>query len=353
MQIRSLLKWYRLNKRDLPWRETKDPYLIWISEIILQQTRVDQGLPYYKRIIDKYPTIKHLALADKDQFFKLWQGLGYYNRAQNLLITAKYVHEHLKGKFPDRYDELIQLKGIGPYTAAAIASIAFNEPKAVLDGNVFRVLSRFYAIREGMDTAAGKNAFSSLAQEIMDKKSPADSNQAMMELGAVVCTPKNPLCQDCPVNQHCQAYITQTVDLYPSKAIKKKPAERNIHFLLILNKTKTYLIKREEDNIWKNLYEPPNFDHPKTKLTVHTLYREAIKQGILILQRDQPEISLAYQTRHILSHQTIQASFWIIQNGAVSEKLKRNALCIPIKSLKDYPVHRLFDKFLNYHNLQQ
>ncbi|MBP9187718.1 MAG: A/G-specific adenine glycosylase, partial [Bacteroidia bacterium] len=213
--LQPLIKWYLANKRDLPWRNNLNPYHIWLSEIILQQTRVEQGLPYYLKFIEHYPTIKHLAEADDNNVMKLWQGLGYYNRASNMLKTARILVSSYNGVFPETYAELLNLKGIGPYTAAAISSFAFNEAQAVVDGNVYRVLARLFAIDEPIYSTSGKKLFATLAQDLLNLDAPALHNQAIMELGAMVCKPKLALCQACVLRLQCQAYAQKRVYDFP------------------------------------------------------------------------------------------------------------------------------------------
>lgn len=352
MEILPLLKWYNLNKRILPWRESQNPYFIWLSEVILQQTRVDQGLPYFNHITDKYPTIQHLAKAKKESFFKLWQGLGYYNRAENLLVTAKFISNELNGKFPETYDDLIKLKGIGPYTASAIASIAFNKPNAVLDGNVFRVLSRLYNINEPIQSIKAKEIFGSLALNLLGTNPPSQYNQAMMELGALICKPTNPNCSSCPLNEECESMRLGNQNDLPVKKLKSKPKTRFINFFIIKNGKNIYIKKRTEKSIWKNLYEPPNLDseiaiEDKIKITqfLHS-------NDILIPTKKEFKIKLLYKTKHQLTHQTIYATFWFIDSYSINKKLLSDFIKAPIDKLNHYPVHRLFDKFLNFHNLQ-
>ncbi len=201
----TLIKWYLLNHRELPWRSSTDPYIIWLSEIILQQTRVDQGLPYFNRFVDKYPTISHLAKAPEDEVLKIWQGLGYYSRARNLHATAKLVHQQYAGVFPSNYDQIKALKGVGVYTAAAITSFAFNQPFAVVDGNVYRVLARLFGESTPIDTTTGKKLFAELANDLLNKKTPGIHNQAIMEFGATLCRPASPDCHICPFNGQCIA----------------------------------------------------------------------------------------------------------------------------------------------------
>ena len=260
-KIRSLspqiLNWYEAHKRELPWRETTDPYAIWLSEIILQQTRIDQGLAYYLKFIEAYPTVKDFAMASEDEILKHWQGLGYYSRARNMHYTAKMIVEKYNNEFPNSYNELLKLKGVGEYTAAAIASISFNLPHATVDGNVFRVLSRVFGISTPIDTGKGKKEFTTLANDLLDNHHPGTFNQAFMEFGAVQCTPQKPACENCPINNVCFAYKKAAISAYPVKQGKTKIRKRYFNYLVIQYKNFTFLKKRSENDIWRNLYEFP------------------------------------------------------------------------------------------------
>jgi len=252
----SLLRWdQEENNRKMPWKGEKDPYKIWISEIILQQTRVQQGLIYYERFINTFPDVKTLATASEEKIYKMWEGLGYYSRCKNLIETAKFVSENLEGKFPEKYEDILSLKGIGNYTASAIASFAFGMPYAVLDGNVFRVLSRFFGIEIPVNTGEGKKFYGQLSQKLLDKKNPARYNQAIMDFGAMICKPALPLCFECPLNKECIALLKNKVDGLPinKKVIKQK--ERFFNYLIIENGKKIYITKRTQKDIWQNLYE--------------------------------------------------------------------------------------------------
>jgi A/G-specific adenine glycosylase len=252
----SLIAWNRNeNTRQMPWKGEKDPYKIWISEIILQQTRVQQGLAYYNRFIKTFPNVKSLATAPEQKVFKLWEGLGYYSRCRNLIASAKFIHDKLEDKFPEDYVQILSLKGIGNYTASAIASFAFNKPYAVLDGNVFRVLSRFFGIEIPINTTTGKKYYSELAQMLLDKKNPAEYNQAIMDFGAVICKPSVPLCLECPFQKKCVAFLKDKVSLLPvnEKIIKQK--ERFFNYLIVEHKQKIYVKERTQKDIWQNLYE--------------------------------------------------------------------------------------------------
>src|ERR1041385_985871 len=250
-----LLSWYARNRRDLPWRKTRDPYKIWLSEVILQQTRVQQGLPYYLAFVKKCPDVKKLAAAPEDEVVKLWQGLGYYSRARNLHAAAKMVVKDFAGKFPGNYEDLRKLKGIGDYTAAAIASLSFDERKAVVDGNVYRVLSRIFGIEDAIDSTVGKKIFSELANELISQKFPADHNKAIMEFGALQCVPKNPDCKNCPFVLHCYAQKKKIIHLFPLKSKKTKITDRFFYYLVIRHKGHIYIKQRTGKDIWKGLFD--------------------------------------------------------------------------------------------------
>ena len=244
------------NDRSLPWKSEQDPYKIWLSEIILQQTRALQGLPFYLRFIEAYPTISDLAAARDEDAFRLWQGLGYYNRCKNMLATARYITHKLDGRFPETYEAILQLKGIGPYTAAAISSFAFGLTCAVVDGNVYRVLSRFFAIAVPFDTTEGKKLFATLAQELLDEKDSAAYNQAIMDLGATVCVPRNPICHECPLQQKCIAKKDDLIDMLPVKSKKLVVRERYFYYFLLEWEDTIWIGKRTGNDIWENLHEP-------------------------------------------------------------------------------------------------
>ena len=254
----QIIKWYLVNKRDLPWRMTKDPYHIWISEIILQQTRVDQGLPYYFRFSEKFPNVASLANADEEEVLKLWQGLGYYSRARNLHDTAKYIAYELDGVFPEDYDSLIKLKGVGDYTASAIASICYDAQTAVVDGNVYRVLSRYFGIHIPINSSIGIKYFKELAQSLLPRNNVGNYNQAIMDFGSSQCKPNNPDCLTCPLNNGCMALNKSQVKTLPVKDKKIKIKKKFFNFLVFLSEEgETILEKRTSDGIWKNMYQFP------------------------------------------------------------------------------------------------
>lgn len=253
----SLNEWYSTTNRNLPWKKTFDPYLIWVSEIILQQTRVEQGTPYYLKITTKYPTVCHLANAPLEELLKMWEGLGYYSRARNLHFAAKEICFNRKGQFPSTYEEILSLKGVGKYTAAAIASFAYNLPYAVLDGNVYRVLSRLMASEMPIDTSAGQQYYSRLAQELLDLDAPGIHNQAIMDLGATVCTPHAPNCTECPLQTDCKAYSKNQMTDFPIKAKKILRKKRFFHYYIFKDELHTIITQRGEKDIWKQLFEFP------------------------------------------------------------------------------------------------
>ncbi len=296
--------WYLENKRDLPWRNTREPYIIWLSEIILQQTRVNQGLPYFERFIKRFPTVESLARASQEEIFRLWQGLGYYRRAENLYKTAKIVAFERNGHFPSTYRELLLLPGIGPYTASAIASFAFDEPVPVLDGNVFRVLARITGNDTPVNSHAGKKVFTNLAKSLLDVRNPALHNQAMMEFGALQCVPGRPACNMCPVQKTCVAFQTRQVLKLPVKNPPKKSVKRFLHFLLARNGKKIYIQKRTENDIWKNLYQLPLLE-TKKKEAIKTVQNKMIK----VFGLSSPPVFIK-EVKHVLTHRILHIGFW-------------------------------------------
>ena len=336
-----LSQWYAINKRDLPWRSTVNPYYIWLSEIILQQTRVNQGLPYYLKFIDAFPAVADLANADEDLVLKLWQGLGYYSRARNLQFSAKLILSEFGGNFPDNHADILKLKGVGSYTAAAISSFSFGLPFAVLDGNVIRVLSRVFGIQTPFDTTAGKKQFQKLAQELLDKKNPAEYNQAIMEFGALQCVPKSPKCNDCPIVNDCIAFNTNTVSLLPVKSKKLKVKSRFLHFLVV-NKNNEVLIGKRNSGIWQGLYEFPflEFDENLNEKSVlkSPLWINFFKDSVKQIS------SISEEYIHKLSHQKIHVKFWEIDvNSFRSSDFK----IVKCNELQKYPVSSLIEKYLN------
>ncbi len=336
----TLIYWYLQNKRDLPWRKTKNAYHIWLSEIILQQTRVNQGLGYYNVFVATFPTVYDLAKADEETVLKLWQGLGYYSRARNLHYSAKYIVNELKGKFPENYTDLIKLKGVGDYTASAIASICYDEPTAVVDGNVYRVLARYFGIDITVNSTQGIKYFKQLAQQLIDKKQPGNFNQAIMEFGAIQCKPQNPVCTICLLNSGCVAFEKGIVNILPIKVKKVTIKKRYFNYLIITNQeNKTILQQRKNKGIWQNLYEFPLIETSKEihleELIASTDFHQIIK--------DNPHtISLfnKTQTVHKLTHQHLYTKFWIIStNQEITNGISWNAF-------EKFPVPTLLYNFV-------
>ena len=315
---KTLIQWYLQNKRDLPWRNSTNPYIIWLSEIMLQQTRVAQGLPFFLRFTEAFPTVFDLANASEEQVLKLWQGLGYYSRARNLHKTAKQIAFELKGEFPKTYNDLLQLKGVGEYTAAAIASFAYNENVPVVDGNVFRVLSRYYDIETDIASAGGKKEFTQLASELLPKGKANEFNQAIMEFGALLCVPKNPDCQNCVFNDSCLALQKKKVAQLPVKSKKLKVRHRFFNYLVFSDIDNNTLIhKRTQKGIWHNLYEFPLLETEiiETEENILALIKNQnfIKNSIQNIQLFNPQTIV-----HKLSHQHLNIKFWKIKvNGKI------------------------------------
>ncbi|MCB9361604.1 MAG: A/G-specific adenine glycosylase [Flavobacteriales bacterium] len=337
-----LIKWYKENKRDLPWRETTDPYKIWLSEIILQQTRVDQGLSYYLKFIKNFPTIDKLADAKEEKVLKLWQGLGYYSRARNLHFTAKHIVNNYNGKFPENYKELLALKGIGEYTAAAISSFSYNMPYPVVDGNVYRVLARFFDINTPIDSTLGKKEFKTLAEELIDKKNPAEYNQAIMEFGALQCTPKQPKCDDCVFNTKCLALKNNTISSLPFKEKKTKVTHRFFNYLVFSDKKHILIKNRMEKDIWQGLFDFPLIETTKSIEQFENLNLEQYKKLNTITNKS---IHKSTEYIHILSHQKIHATFWSIQLNDVNN-IHTSELKILTKEIENYPIPKLIENFI-------
>ena len=340
----SLINWYNSNKRDLPWRKTTDPYKIWLSEIILQQTRVNQGLPYYNSFVKNFPTIFDLADASEDRVLKLWQGLGYYSRARNLHFTSKYICLNFDGKFPDKFNEIILLKGIGVYTASAICSFAFKGRHAVVDGNVIRVLSRVFGVYSFYDTIGGKKDFLELAKINLPEEKSDIYNQAIMEFGALICKPKRPDCLSCIFNDFCHAFNKNVVNELPKKTKKIKVRNRYISFLIIIDKEAVYMIKKQK-GIWSGLYEFPSLEFNK----VYSNEEIVSSDGWLALfKKKQVEISyVSPDIIHRLSHQKLHVNFWHIHSNQLNIPGYK---LIKISEVNKIPVSRLIDNYLT-HNI--
>jgi A/G-specific adenine glycosylase len=335
----KLVSWYRVNKRDLPWRNTTNAYYIWLSEIILQQTRVAQGTPYYLAFVKAYPKIEDLANASEDEVLKIWQGLGYYSRARNLHFTAKDITANYGGKFPNNYEKILKLKGVGSYTAAAITSFAFGLPYAVVDGNVIRVLSRIFGVDAPFDTTIGKKQFQELAQELLIKECSSVYNQAIMEFGAMQCKPKSPDCSICPMQDFCEAHNTNTIAELPVKSKKIKVKNRFLHFLMIEKKGEVYLGKRKS-GIWQGLYEFPFLEFSDR---IHEKELFSSENWVNIFGDEKVEIqSVSIEFIHVLSHQKLHAQFWKVKINDINLK---NYQLIAKEELENYPVSRLTEKY--------
>ncbi|OFZ43286.1 MAG: A/G-specific adenine glycosylase [Bacteroidetes bacterium RIFCSPHIGHO2_02_FULL_44_7] len=326
----SITKWYRQNKRNLPWREVNDPYKIWLSEIILQQTRVDQGMSYYQKFVKHYPQVCDLARADEQEVLNDWQGLGYYSRARNLHAAARQICDELHGVFPNNYASIRELKGVGDYTAAAISSFAFGEAKAVVDGNVYRLLSRYFDIDLPIDSTVGKREFQQLADTLLDPANPGGHNQAIMELGAIVCTPKAQ-CPLCPLNESCIALERNTVAQRPVKSKKTKVRDRYFHFFLYSDGQATYLEKRTQRDIWQHLYQFPLLELENGSFT-------GLQNNLKSVAHSSDEIL------HILSHQRIHARFHHF--FYLPEQLNENWIKVDLAAIQDYPLPRIIDRYL-------
>jgi A/G-specific adenine glycosylase len=343
-----LIDWYRHNKRDLPWRSSSDPYHIWLSEIILQQTRVSQGLAYYYRFIETFPDVKTLAEAAEEEVLKVWQGLGYYSRARNLHHTARVVVNERNGEFPADYQGLLELKGIGEYTAAAIASIAYNEVVPVIDGNVARVLSRLFGLHEAVNSSSGIKTMKSISQKLISSLYPADYNQAIMEFGALFCKPSNPDCPECPLKHHCVAYQKGEVSFLPVKKVKQSARDHYIYYLAltyIADKEEHILIhKRVGKGIWKNLYDFPALESSSPMELDEVLKKAELSHTL-------PESnylvnSVSPQYSHQLTHMNIRAVFIHIILTDTFFGID-NCQWINKKAIVDFPVSRLIEKW-NY-----
>ena len=337
--------WYSLYKRDLPWRNTRNPYLIWLSEIILQQTRIDQGMAYYSRFANEFPTISALADASEDQILKLWQGLGYYSRARNLHFTAKFIQQNYKGIFPEDYNAIRSLKGIGEYTAAAIGSISFNLEYPTVDGNVFRVLSRFFGISEPIDTGPGKKIFNDLAKELIKGTDPGMHNQAIMEFGALQCTPKNPDCNQCPLSERCFAFLSQKITELPVRQNKTKQRDRYFNYLVLSCNNHTWIRKRVENDIWKNLFEFPIIE-TENEINIEGLITQSEFQRFVSIADQKVIKNVSDWKIHILSHQRIHYRFVKVQ---LTDEINGTTDLIRVnkEDIFNFAVPKLLETYLN------
>lgn len=346
---KKLVGWYLENKRVLPWRNTDNPYFIWLSEILLQQTRVEQGLEYYNNFIYRFPEIKSLAEAKEEEILNLWQGLGYYSRARNLHFAAKQIINNYNGRFPDKYEDILKLKGVGPYSAAAIASITFNLPYPVKDGNVLRVISRIFGIKTPVDSTLGKKEINAVLVNLIDHKNPGTFNQAIMELGALICKPQSPLCNDCVFINECYAYNNNSINILPVKSKIVKQRNRYFYYIIISysNKNDSYLYinKRIHKDIWRNLYDFPLIENENELSFTDNSIFNAINN---FLNTDKFTIkSISNQYKHKLSHQTIYAHFIELQIDSINKlKILEDYHNIKIEDLSNYPIPKLIENYI-------
>jgi len=340
---KRIIDWYEDNKRNLPWRETRDPFKIWLSEIILQQTRIAQGLPYYLKFVENFPDVKSLARASEDKVLRLWQGLGYYTRARNLHACAKKIETELHGQFPDTFNELKKLPGVGDYTAAAIASFAYREPVAVVDGNVFRVLARIFGIDKDIASNEGKKYFTLKANELIPDDRPDTFNQAVMEFGALHCTPQNPKCDSCPFNKDCVACLHDLQSVLPVKTSKLKIKKRYFYYVVINSKGKLFMHKRAPGDIWSGLY-----DFMLIETTRPVNLGLLSKQDKRLSKLTVKSFSGAY--KHVLSHQQLITRFVEVtakSDAVLKAVIKREGLKAYTKDqIENLPKPILLNRFL-------
>jgi A/G-specific adenine glycosylase len=341
----KLFRWYNQYKRNLPWIGSNNPYEVWLSEVILQQTRVEQGLAYFVKFLKKYPTVAHLARASEDDVLKMWEGLGYYSRARNMHSTAKRIVNEFDSVFPTTFESLIQLKGIGVYTAQAILSYAYKQPYAVVDGNVLRILSRFYGIREPIDSNLGKTTIQQKADALLDTAAPDKFNQAMMDFGSLVCTPQRPDCANCPVQKLCTAYAEDNVAKYPVKSKKTKKQHRYFHFFVLRDGKQVLIEQRKGSDIWKNLYQFPVIETSKAsnlselmELPDYKAFK--IKKPLKIIETD--------IFKQQLTHRTLHCRFYIFDLKSLHGISCNEAVAVPFSALKMYAFPGVIRDFLNF-----
>jgi A/G-specific adenine glycosylase len=339
----EIVKWYQLHKRDLPWRHTQDAYVIWLSEIIMQQTRVEQGLPYFNRFLEAFPRLEDFASATEAQVLRLWQGLGYYSRGRNMHHTAQQVLALHGGVFPVRYEELIKLKGIGDYTASAISSFAAGEARAVLDGNVFRVLARYFGIAAPINSTEGKKVFSALAQELIEGQNPMIYNQAIMEFGALQCKPKSPDCEVCPLQDQCEARRLNLQHTLPVKLKKMAPRNRYFHYLIMENDGDVLVKKRQPGDIWQHLYDFPLIETD----TEAGFSDEILTMEIKKLCGDQVVIQPLVAKKHVLTHQIIYVQFFALANYIINFNQDAGVKWVGKMELDDLPQPKVITNFIN------
>lgn len=344
----NLLKWHVGHHRPMPWKGERNPYLIWLSEIILQQTRVEQGLPYFERFKAAYPTVADLANAPEDEVMKQWEGLGYYSRARNLHAAAKHIAYELNGTFPTTYEGIRSLKGVGDYTAAAIASFAYDLRFAVVDGNVYRVLSRYFGIETPIDTTEGKRLFAGLAKQLLDAGDGPSStyNQAIMDFGATHCTPAAPRCPTCPMRERCVAFLEKKTGQLPVKSKKLERRQRFFNYLIINSLNEVFVRKRSEKDIWQNLYDFPLIETDALQDDRHFLTKNKTCQAWLG-ESDWKLLRVSLPQRQELTHQRIVATFWEVEVGADFLQKERSWVAVEREKLANFAFPRVIDLYLN------
>ncbi|MCX6257405.1 MAG: A/G-specific adenine glycosylase [Bacteroidia bacterium] len=341
---KQLIDWYKVNQRNLPWRNTTDPYKIWISEIILQQTRVSQGTDYYYRFIEKFPDISTLAAASEEEVMKVWQGLGYYTRARNLHHTAKTIINEYSGIFPSDYDEILKLKGIGPNTAAAVSSFAFKTNKPVMDGNVVRIVSRLFGVLHSVNSSVGRTIISNYVSQLMNQSSPDMFNQAIMDFGALCCTPSKPGCKHCPFNRVCYAYLHDRIEEFPVRKKKTEMKSRFFNYLDIRSQGFTYIKKRTNNDIWKNLYEYPLIETKSDMLLQDVIASDA--WAILFNGIDTDVYGISSEYLHQLTHRRIKARFIRVVVNSQQAWIPVDYTRIKSEDIINYPVSGLMAKYI-------
>ncbi len=340
-----ILNWYAEHKRALPWRETKNPYVIWLSEIILQQTRVEQGMPYFFRFLETYPNVTKFANAEEAEILRLWQGLGYYSRARNMHKASKQVLELHNAEFPTDYQSLLKLPGVGEYTAAAISSFSSNHAHAVLDGNVFRVLARYFGIEEPINSSSGKKIFSKLAEEMLDRNQPAEYNQAIMDFGSLQCKPKNPNCAECVLRIDCRAYESGLVNVLPAKIKGKKSKDRFFHYFIIEHDGAVLMSQRSEGDVWANLFEFPMIESDADLNVAELVQMEEFQKDFGLSVPTQ----IKGQIKHILSHQNIYARFYKLEINASKLPKKSHWNYFILEKLDTLAKHKLISSFVEHY----
>ncbi|MDO9152146.1 MAG: A/G-specific adenine glycosylase [Paludibacter sp.] len=341
---KTIINWYKHNKRELPWRDVNNPYLIWISEIILQQTRVNQGMSYYLRFVARFPSVNKLAQSEQDEVLKYWQGLGYYSRARNLHKAAQQIMGEFNGVFPTEYSDVLKLAGVGVYTAAAICSFAYNQPYSVVDGNVYRVLSRFFGIATPIDSGVGVKEFARLAENVLDVLQPGLHNQALMEFGALQCVPVSPQCSLCPLISNCRAYELNLISSLPVKKQKVKVKERFFNYLFVEFEDKIFLKKRNEPDIWQNLYEFPLIEADQL-LTVSELMGNEKFAALFSGIENVDIVGVSSPVKHVLTHRVIYTEFITIRISNKNKPLE-SYIQVPVAEIDKYAVSRLIEQFL-------